>query len=67
MGDLDAVTLAEEEDTVIADHVAAADGLDADLVGGAWADVAMPLVARGFGKIATAGLGHCFSQAQGRA
>ena len=59
VGALDAVALAEEEDSVVADHVAATNGLDANFVCGARADVAVPFIARILGQIAASSLGHC--------
>jgi len=67
VGDLDALALPEEEHGVIADHVATAQGLDADLVGGARPDVAVPFVTRALAEIAAGGLGHRLGQTQGRA
>jgi hypothetical protein len=67
VGDLDALALPEEEHGVIADHVATAQGLDADLVGGARPDVAVPFVTRALAEIAAGGLGHGLGQTQGRA
>ena len=64
VGDLDAVAVAEEEDGVVADDVAAAQGLDADLVGAAGADVAVARVAGGRRQVAAGRLGERLSQVQ---
>jgi hypothetical protein len=54
VGDLDPLAQAQEEDGVVSHHVAAAQGLDADLLAGARADVAVAGVAGGLGQVAAA-------------
>src|SRR5438552_15354360 len=67
VGDLDAVAVAQEHDRVIADDVAAAQGLDADLAGAAGADVAVARVAGGRRQVSARALRDGFGQAQGGA
>src|SRR4051812_1627708 len=50
--DLDAVAVTEKENRVVADHVAAADRLHADLARAARPDVAVARVAGGGGQVA---------------
>jgi len=57
----------KKEHGVVADHVTAAQGLDADLVGGARPDVAMSLVACALTEITARGLSHGLGQTQSRA
>jgi hypothetical protein len=58
MGDLDALALAEKEDRVIADDVAAAHRLNSDLGVRAWAHVALARVPGVLCQIPARGLGE---------